>query len=51
MRIYKQSKKQEVNTNLRKSERTKYLPHVNALGGYLWMSMVIVVVKIICLTT
>lgn len=30
--------KQEVNTNLRKSERTKYLPHVNALGGYLWMS-------------
>lgn len=30
--------KQEVNANLRKSERTKYLPHVNALGGYMWMS-------------
>ena len=30
--------KQEVNANLRKSERTKYLPHVSALGGYIWMS-------------
>ena len=30
--------KQEVNANLRKSARTKYLPHVNAVGGYMWMS-------------
>ena len=30
--------KQEVNANLRKSARTEYLPKVNALGGYLWMS-------------
>ena len=30
--------KQEVNANLRKAARTKYLPHVNALGAYMWMS-------------
>ena len=30
--------KQEVNANLRKSARTKYLPQVNALAGYEWMS-------------
>ncbi len=30
--------KQEVNANLRKSARTKYLPKVNAVGGYLWTS-------------
>ncbi len=30
--------KQEVAANLRKSARTKYLPHVNALGGYVWTS-------------
>ena len=30
--------KQEVNANLRKSARTAYLPKVNAVGGYLWMS-------------
>ena len=30
--------KQEVNANLRKSARTQYLPKVNALGGYMWMS-------------
>ena len=30
--------KQEVNANLRKSARTKYLPHVSAMGGYVWMS-------------
>ena len=30
--------KQEVAANLRKSARTKYLPHVNALGGYEWTS-------------
>ena len=30
--------KQEVNANLRKSARTQYLPKVNAVGGYLWMS-------------
>ena len=30
--------KQEVNTNLRKSARTKYLPQVNVIGGYEWMS-------------
>ena len=30
--------KQEVNANLRKSARTAYLPKVNAVGGYMWMS-------------
>ena len=30
--------KQEVNANLRKSARTQYLPKVNAVGGYVWMS-------------
>ena len=30
--------KQEVNANLRKSARTKFLPQVNAIGGYEWMS-------------
>jgi outer membrane protein TolC len=30
--------KQEVNANLRKSARTQYLPKINALGGYMWMS-------------
>lgn len=30
--------KQEVATNLRKAARTKYLPHVSALGGYEWTS-------------
>ncbi len=30
--------KQEVNTNLRKSARTQYLPKVNAVGGYVLMS-------------
>ena len=30
--------KQEVNANLRKSARTKYLPKVNAVGGYVWSS-------------
>ena len=30
--------KQEVNANLRKSARTKYLPQVNVLAGYEWMS-------------
>ena len=30
--------KQEVAANLRKSARTKYLPHVTALGGYEWTS-------------
>ena len=30
--------KQEVNANLRKSARTKYLPKVDAIGGYEWMS-------------
>jgi len=30
--------KQEVAANLRKSARTKYLPHVSALGGYVWTS-------------
>ena len=30
--------KQDVNANLQKSARTKYLPHVSALGGYVWMS-------------
>lgn len=30
--------KQDVATNLRKSSRTKYLPHVSALGTYQWTS-------------
>ena len=30
--------KQEVTANARKSARTKYLPQVNALGGYAWTS-------------
>ena len=30
--------KQEVAKNIRKSARTKYLPHVSALGGYIWNS-------------
>ena len=30
--------KQEVTANTRKSARTKYLPQVNALGGYAWTS-------------
>ena len=30
--------KQEVARNLRKSARTKYLPHVSALGGYVYTS-------------
>ena len=30
--------KQEVNANLKKSARTQYLPKVNAVGGYVWMS-------------
>ena len=30
--------KQEVAANLRKSARTKYLPHLSALGGYEWTS-------------
>ena len=30
--------KQEVAANLRKSARTKYLPHISALGGYAWTS-------------
>ena len=30
--------KQEINANLRKSARTKYLPQVNALGGHTWTS-------------
>ena len=30
--------KLEVNANLRKSARTQYLPKVNAVGGYVWMS-------------
>ena len=30
--------KQEVAANLRKAARTKYLPHVSALGGYEWTS-------------
>ena len=30
--------KQEANANLRKSARTQYLPKVNAVGGYMWMS-------------
>ena len=30
--------KQEIAANLRKSARTKYLPHISALGGYEWTS-------------
>ena len=30
--------KQEVAANVRKSARTKYLPHISALGGYMWTS-------------
>ena len=30
--------KQDVAANLRKSARTKYLPHVSAMGGYEWTS-------------
>jgi len=30
--------KQQVARNIRKSARTKYLPHVSALGGYVWTS-------------
>ncbi|MBQ7419711.1 MAG: TolC family protein [Prevotella sp.] len=30
--------KQDVAANMRKSARTKYLPHVSALGGYEWTS-------------
>ena len=30
--------KQEVAANLRKSARTKYLPHISAMGGYVWTS-------------
>ncbi len=30
--------KQEIAANLRKSARTKYLPHISALGGYVWTS-------------
>ena len=30
--------KQEMNANQRKSARTQYLPKVNAVGGYVWMS-------------
>ncbi len=30
--------KQDVAANLRKSARTKYLPHVSAVGGYVWTS-------------
>ena len=30
--------KEEVAANLRKSARTKYLPHISALGGYEWTS-------------
>lgn len=30
--------KQQVNTHLQQSARTKYLPRVNAAGGYMWMS-------------
>ena len=29
---------QDVAVNLRKSARTKYLPHVSAVGGYQWTS-------------
>lgn len=30
--------KQDVAANMRKSARTKYLPHVSAVGGYVWTS-------------
>ena len=30
--------KKDVATNLKKSARTKYLPNVDALGGYDWFS-------------
>lgn len=30
--------KQEIAANVRKSARTKYLPHISALGGYMWTS-------------
>jgi outer membrane protein TolC len=30
--------KQDVAKNIRKSARTKYLPHVSAVGGYLYTS-------------
>ena len=30
--------KQDVAKNLKKSARTKYLPHVSAMGGYVWTS-------------
>ena len=30
--------KQDVAANVRRSARTKYLPHVSALGGYEWTS-------------
>lgn len=30
--------KQDVAANMRRSARTKYLPHVSAVGGYMWMS-------------
>ena len=30
--------KQDVAKNLKKSARTKYLPHVSAVGGYVWTS-------------
>ena len=30
--------KQDVAKNLKKSTRTKYLPHVSAVGGYEWTS-------------
>ena len=30
--------KQDIASNLRKSARTKYLPHISALGGYVWTS-------------
>lgn len=33
-----QKAKQEVAANVRRSARTKYLPHVSALGGYVWTS-------------
>ena len=32
------SMKQEMNESLKKSARAKYLPHLSAVGGYLWMS-------------
>lgn len=30
--------KQDMARNMRKSARTKYLPHVNAMGGYVYSS-------------